>query len=153
MGLVFDQGVSQSSQSVDWRTQLSDDSRERIINKIMETLKRHLPISGLEGLVELRKIAVRFEEKIYAAATSQTDYLRKISLKMLTMETKPQSNRGSNSLPSNAAGGNQNPPDLEQRKRARTLLEEELKAVKKQVVELEAKVVALEEKIQTLEDA
>lgn len=40
----------------------------------METLKRHLPISGPEGLVELRKIAVRFEEKIYAAATSQVHY-------------------------------------------------------------------------------
>ena len=37
----------------------------------METLKRHLPVSGHEGLSELRKIAVRFEEKIYTAATSQ----------------------------------------------------------------------------------
>jgi len=37
----------------------------------METLKRHLPISVPEGLNELRKIAIRFEEKIYAAATSQ----------------------------------------------------------------------------------
>ncbi|KAJ8633481.1 hypothetical protein MRB53_026817 [Persea americana] len=55
----------------DWRTQLMPESRHRIVNKIMETLKRHLPISGPEGLVELRKIAVRFEEKIYAAATSQ----------------------------------------------------------------------------------
>lgn len=37
----------------------------------METLVRHLPISGPEGLVELRKIAVRFEEKIYSSASSQ----------------------------------------------------------------------------------
>ncbi|KAK7823237.1 mediator of rna polymerase ii transcription subunit 15a [Quercus suber] len=74
--------------SVDWRSQLQPDSRQRIINKIMETLKRHLPVSGQEGLHELRKIAIRFEEKIYTAATSQSDYLRKISLKMLTMETK-----------------------------------------------------------------
>ena len=37
----------------------------------METLKRHLPVSGQEGLSELRKIAVRFEEKIFTAATSQ----------------------------------------------------------------------------------
>uniref|UniRef100_A0A7N2LMM7 Mediator complex subunit 15 KIX domain-containing protein n=1 Tax=Quercus lobata TaxID=97700 RepID=A0A7N2LMM7_QUELO len=54
----------------------------------METLKRHLPVSGQEGLHELRKFAIRFEEKIYTAATSQSDYLRKISLKMLTVETK-----------------------------------------------------------------
>eukprot|EP00258_Populus_trichocarpa_P037760 XP_024453779.1 mediator of RNA polymerase II transcription subunit 15a isoform X4 [Populus trichocarpa] len=55
----------------DWRTQLQPDSRQRIVNKIMETLKRHLPFSGQEGLQELKKIAVRFEEKIYTAATNQ----------------------------------------------------------------------------------
>ncbi|CAK7356973.1 unnamed protein product [Dovyalis caffra] len=91
----------------DWRTQLQPDSRQRIVNKIMETLKRHLPFSGQEGLQELKKIAVRFEEKIYAAATSQSDYLRKISLKMLTMETKSQPN----SLPSNSAGNGNKPLD------------------------------------------
>nr|TKS04630.1 hypothetical protein D5086_0000140990 [Populus alba] len=85
----------------DWRTQLQPDSRQRIVNKIMETIKRHLPFSGQEGLQELKKIAVRFEEKIYTAATNQSDYLRKISLKMLTMETKSQ-----NTIPT----GNGNKP-------------------------------------------
>eukprot|EP00261_Vitis_vinifera_P016894 XP_010646279.1 PREDICTED: uncharacterized protein LOC104878154 isoform X1 [Vitis vinifera] len=37
----------------------------------MDTLKRHLRISGPEGLNELRKIVERFEEKIYSTATSQ----------------------------------------------------------------------------------
>jgi PAX-interacting protein 1 len=37
----------------------------------IEILKRHLPFSGQEGLQELKKIAVRFEEKIYTAATNQ----------------------------------------------------------------------------------
>eukprot|EP00261_Vitis_vinifera_P016503 XP_010645566.1 PREDICTED: mediator of RNA polymerase II transcription subunit 15a isoform X8 [Vitis vinifera] len=83
----------------DWRTQLSPDSRQGAVNRIMDTLKRHLPVSGQEGLRELRKIAVRFEEKIYTAATSQ-----KISLKILTMETK------------NSAGNSQNPPDPEYNK-------------------------------------
>ncbi|CAN1229487.1 Mediator of RNA polymerase II transcription subunit 15a [Linum grandiflorum] len=86
----------------DWRATLQADSRQRIVNKIMETLKRHLPFSGQEGLQELKKIAIRFEEKIYTAATSQSDYLRKISLKMLTMESKSQ--------PLNSAGGGK-PPD------------------------------------------
>lgn len=121
----------------------------------METLKRHLPFSGQDGLQELKKIAVRFEEKIYTAATSQvylshdfyltffvsrpnfifmyhllfgqlelkplllllafflllqSDYLRKISLKMLTMETKSQ-NPIANSLQSNAASNSKNPQD------------------------------------------
>ncbi|GAY65148.1 hypothetical protein CUMW_239020 [Citrus unshiu] len=55
----------------DWRTQLQPDSRQRIVNKIMDTLKRHLPFSGQDGLNELKKIAGRFEEKIYTAASSQ----------------------------------------------------------------------------------
>ncbi|MBA0840543.1 hypothetical protein Goarm_003121 [Gossypium armourianum] len=68
----------------------------------MDTLKRHLPFSGQDGLNELRKIAVRFEEKIFTAATSQSDYLKRISLKMLTMENKSQNtvpNTGNNSIP------------------------------------------------------
>uniref|UniRef100_A0A453T9L7 Mediator complex subunit 15 KIX domain-containing protein n=1 Tax=Aegilops tauschii subsp. strangulata TaxID=200361 RepID=A0A453T9L7_AEGTS len=59
-----------------------------------ETLKKHLPASAPDGVNELQKIAVRFEEKIYTAATNQSDYLRKISLKMLSMETKTQQAAG-----------------------------------------------------------
>ncbi|XP_050205171.1 mediator of RNA polymerase II transcription subunit 15a-like isoform X2 [Mercurialis annua] len=86
----------------DWRATLQPEKRQRIVNKIMDTLKRHLPFSGQEGLEELKKIAVRFEEKIYTAAISQPDYLRRISMKMLTMESKSQ-----HSMP-NALS--QNPP-------------------------------------------
>ncbi|XP_078148002.1 mediator of RNA polymerase II transcription subunit 15a-like isoform X1 [Carex rostrata] len=74
----------------DWRSELSEEGRQRIVNKIMETLKRHLPVPVPEGLIELQKIASRFEEKIYNSAFSQSDYLRKISLKMLSMESKAQ---------------------------------------------------------------
>ncbi|KAI4383921.1 hypothetical protein MLD38_009705 [Melastoma candidum] len=86
----------------DWRSELSADSRYRMVNKIMETLKKHQPVSGPEGLSELKETAVRFEEKIYHVASSQPDYLRKISLKMLTMESKSQ-NTISNSMPSNSS--------------------------------------------------
>jgi PAX-interacting protein 1 len=37
----------------------------------MDILKRHIPVSGQEGLKELKEIAIRFEEKIYTAAVSQ----------------------------------------------------------------------------------
>ncbi|KAK1318213.1 hypothetical protein QJS10_CPB04g01555 [Acorus calamus] len=64
-------------------------------------------------MTEIRKIAVRLEEKIYAAATSQTDYLQRISLKMSTFETMNQKNHGgANPLPPTAGSGSQNPPDL-----------------------------------------
>ncbi|KAG5565330.1 hypothetical protein RHGRI_001282 [Rhododendron griersonianum] len=79
----------------------------------MDTLKRHVPFSGQEGLQELKKIAVRFEEKICTSATSQPDYLKKISLKMLTIEMKSQ-NTMTNSMPSNSGNNSKNsesPPD------------------------------------------
>lgn len=85
--------------SNDWRSQLQPDARQRIVNKIMDTLKRHLPVVGPEGMGELKKIALRFEEKIYSAAVNQSDYLRKISMKMLSMETKTQQNTSMNSQP------------------------------------------------------
>ncbi|KAJ4915903.1 Uncharacterized protein Rs2_01453 [Raphanus sativus] len=81
----------------DWRTHLPFDSRQKIVNKILETLKKHLPYSGPEGINELKRIAVRFEEKIFSRAVNQNDYLRIISLKMLTMETKAQNAAGSSS--------------------------------------------------------
>ncbi|XP_078148003.1 mediator of RNA polymerase II transcription subunit 15a-like isoform X2 [Carex rostrata] len=58
----------------DWRSELSEEGRQRIVNKIMETLKRHLPVPVPEGLIELQKIASRFEEKIYNSAFSQKFY-------------------------------------------------------------------------------
>ncbi|URD80758.1 hypothetical protein MUK42_01195 [Musa troglodytarum] len=77
----------------------------------MVTLKRHLPISGPESLNELQKIAIRFEEKIYTAAANQSDYLRKISLKMLSMESKSQHSASINPPMSNSTIANQNPAD------------------------------------------
>ncbi|XP_026447212.1 mediator of RNA polymerase II transcription subunit 15a-like isoform X1 [Papaver somniferum] len=97
--------------AADWRTQVQPDSRHRIVTKILETLERQVPISGPDVLVELNKVAVRLEDTIFTIATSQTDYLRKISLKMLAMETKSQTNGVANSLPLNTGGGSQNPQD------------------------------------------
>ncbi|KAL5574517.1 hypothetical protein UlMin_016216, partial [Ulmus minor] len=93
------QGAEPLMETTDWRTQLHPDSRQRIVNKIMDTLKKHHLFSGHE----LKTIAERFEEKIYSAAVSQSDYLRKISLKMLTMETKSQTTIP-NPLPPNEVG-------------------------------------------------
>ncbi|CAL8998646.1 unnamed protein product, partial [Prunus brigantina] len=86
-----------------WRSRLQPDTRQRIVNTILETLMRHLPFSGQEGLQELREIAVRFEEKIYTSAPSLSDYLRKISQKMQTVETKSQKTM-TNSIQFNSDG-------------------------------------------------
>ncbi|KAF8029796.1 hypothetical protein BT93_E2276 [Corymbia citriodora subsp. variegata] len=64
------------------RDEVPPEGRERILNKIMEILQGHRPVSSREGLQELNKIALRIEGKIYTAATNQDDYLMKISSKM-----------------------------------------------------------------------
>lgn len=71
-----------------WRDGLLQDSRNKIVGRIMETLQRSTPLSGLDGTIELWRIANRFEEKIFYAASDQSDYLRKIALKMLNLETR-----------------------------------------------------------------
>ncbi|CAI8585020.1 unnamed protein product [Vicia faba] len=70
----------------DWRGQLHPRSRQRIVNKIMETIKKHLPVSGQEGLPAIHNIAQMFEDKVFTIATSQSDYIKKISMKMLAFE-------------------------------------------------------------------
>ncbi|KAH9317438.1 hypothetical protein KI387_019207, partial [Taxus chinensis] len=92
-----------------WRNELSHDSRQKIVNKIMDTLQRHMPVTGLDGMNELRKIALRFEEKIYAAAVDQQDYLRKISLKMLSLRNHVS--RDGNPLAAVSSSSNQKPLD------------------------------------------
>ncbi|GLT91511.1 hypothetical protein SLE2022_093940 [Rubroshorea leprosula] len=52
-------------------------------------MRQHRPSSGDD---KLRNDAVKFEDRIYTAASSQSDYLRRISLRILTLETRSQSN-------------------------------------------------------------
>ncbi|CDY36590.1 BnaA06g10430D [Brassica napus] len=70
----------------DWRTQHPPGSRQKNVNKLLETLKKHVPYSGKEGIEELMRIAVSFEELIFNTARNQVDYLSKISLKMQSLE-------------------------------------------------------------------
>ncbi|KAG7022561.1 Mediator of RNA polymerase II transcription subunit 15a [Cucurbita argyrosperma subsp. argyrosperma] len=93
------QGGESGVDAGDWRSQLQPDSRHQIVDRIMETLKRILPVSGPEGLSELRKIAVRFEEKIYTASTSEPEYRRKIHVKMLTLEPNSETTTALPSMP------------------------------------------------------
>ncbi|CAL9037881.1 mediator of RNA polymerase II transcription subunit 15a-like isoform X2 [Musa acuminata AAA Group] len=98
-----------NGRSADWRTQLQPKARQMIVNKILETLKRHLPNSGPEDLNQLRNIAARFEERIFTEADNQSEYLRKISLKLLSMESKTQHSASINTSVSNS--NNQNSTD------------------------------------------
>ncbi|KAI3505708.1 hypothetical protein L1887_27895 [Cichorium endivia] len=75
-------------ESGDWRSQLQPDSRKRSMDRILDTLKSHIQVYSNEGLQELTKIAVSIEEEVYIAATSQSDYMRKVCFKILTLNTR-----------------------------------------------------------------
>lgn len=66
--------IESNMDATDWKTLLQPESRTRIVTKMVEILKRHLPFTGPEGLVELDKLAVRFEEKIFTAAAASQVY-------------------------------------------------------------------------------
>ncbi|XP_047340882.1 mediator of RNA polymerase II transcription subunit 15a-like isoform X2 [Impatiens glandulifera] len=104
------QGNESAADSGDWKSQLLPESREKIALKIMDNLKKCIPHNdGPEGLHELKKLATKFEEKIFFAATNQTDYLRQISLKMLAMESHKLT---ANSMPTDSVvRSSQNPQD------------------------------------------
>ncbi|KAL3699266.1 hypothetical protein R1sor_017288 [Riccia sorocarpa] len=85
-----------------WRTGFPQDSRQKIVKRILcwciiaEWILSERRMSRSDSTGELLGIARRFEEKNFQAATNQKDYLRKISLKMLTLETKAQTTPPSN---------------------------------------------------------
>ncbi|KAL7597104.1 hypothetical protein Lser_V15G28019 [Lactuca serriola] len=103
-------GGESTMESVDWRTQMASDSQKKIVIKIMDTLKKHHPSWALEKPQEIKSIAQRLEEKIYTTTTSQSDYVRKISMKLLTMESR-SANLVPNSLQCNFASSSVNPSD------------------------------------------
>ncbi|KAL9175273.1 hypothetical protein ABFS82_02G103900 [Erythranthe guttata] len=74
----------------------------------MEYLKRFLPFSGED---ELKRLAVMLEAKSYTEATSQSNYLRKISAKILTIEVKSRDSSAYSRQWSNAARNSENPQE------------------------------------------
>ncbi|XP_042956549.1 mediator of RNA polymerase II transcription subunit 15a-like isoform X1 [Carya illinoinensis] len=91
----------------EWRDRLSPESRERIVCRIMDILKKQIQSSGRDGLSQIKTLSENFEKKIYESATDENDYLKKISLKLLTVEEKLSQ---SNSLLSKSYSGETSAP-------------------------------------------
>ncbi|PWA91317.1 hypothetical protein CTI12_AA091680 [Artemisia annua] len=105
---IPNQGDSSSTeQAVDWRTKLPPEYRRKLVNKIIATFGKHLPSTRQESLNELKGIAMRFEQKCYTTATSHSDYMRKISLKLMKKNTS--ANPVPNPLPCNVAVNSSDP--------------------------------------------
>ncbi|KAL8522140.1 hypothetical protein ACS0TY_012331 [Phlomoides rotata] len=74
-----------------FRAALEDQGLVALVHSSrMETLKRHHPLAGLEGFLYIKRTTLLFEENIFIEATSPTDYLRKISVRMLDFEMRSQ---------------------------------------------------------------
>ncbi|KAL7157859.1 hypothetical protein ABFS83_02G104500 [Erythranthe nasuta] len=95
------------TEASDWKNHVQADSR-RIVNRIMEHLKMCLPFSGED---ELKRLAVMLEAKSYTEATSRSNYLRKISAKILTIEVKSRDSSAYCRQWSNAARNSENPQE------------------------------------------
>ncbi|KAL8061739.1 hypothetical protein ABFX02_02G104600 [Erythranthe guttata] len=107
-GQVMGGVAAAGTEGSDWKNHVQADSRQRIVNRIMEYLKRFLPFSGED---ELKRLALMLEAKSYTEATSQSNYLRKISAKILTIEVKSRDSSAYSRQWSNAARNSENPQE------------------------------------------
>ncbi|KAI3942727.1 hypothetical protein MKW92_053917 [Papaver armeniacum] len=64
-----------------WRDDVNAGARQMITDEFIQSLMRHLPPEEFDAT---KSFAVRFERDVYNSATSMSDYLYKISRKMLT---------------------------------------------------------------------
>ncbi|XP_037491779.1 mediator of RNA polymerase II transcription subunit 15a [Jatropha curcas] len=121
------QGAEPTMDAGDWRAQLQPDSRQRIVNKMWngDIKEDIIPFSSPEWIGRTQNWQLRFlKEKDFNCCckpgmplNDEPDYLRKISLKMLTMESKSE-NPMPNSLPPNASGNSNRAPDPGDAKKA-----------------------------------
>ncbi|KAH0681075.1 hypothetical protein KY284_022160 [Solanum tuberosum] len=73
-----------------WWNLIPSGGRQRNVDTMTEILTRHTPVFEQEEVLRLQNIALQFEEEIYNIATSNEDYMRKISLKTRTLEANSQ---------------------------------------------------------------
>ncbi|XP_054780201.1 mediator of RNA polymerase II transcription subunit 15a-like isoform X2 [Prosopis cineraria] len=73
----------------DWRDELEPYSRKRSVKRIMNAMRQYHHLDDDEQH-ELEKFSQRLEQKTFATATSQLDYLQQITTEAVSMERKMQ---------------------------------------------------------------
>ncbi|XP_054792775.1 mediator of RNA polymerase II transcription subunit 15a-like [Prosopis cineraria] len=71
----------------DWRAQLLPHIRQIKVNEIMIKLKTPMSHADDDELIEVQKIAQSFEQKTYAGAANEEDYLQRISSMMQLIDS------------------------------------------------------------------
>ncbi|GJP36278.1 hypothetical protein CLOM_g20806 [Closterium sp. NIES-68] len=67
----------------DWRTRLPREKRQILVKRIMESLQK---FTSLRDTGELHRLAELFEQHVFSTASSQDDYVWRISRKMLYLK-------------------------------------------------------------------
>ncbi|RYR40672.1 hypothetical protein Ahy_A09g046423 isoform C [Arachis hypogaea] len=69
-----------------WRDEVQPAFRQRFFNNILHNLQLGHPPESFDEILEFHKIAHSIEQKSYAGATSQAEYVMQIACKMVLME-------------------------------------------------------------------
>ncbi|KAJ8433869.1 hypothetical protein Cgig2_032080 [Carnegiea gigantea] len=88
-------------QPSNWRSHIDPRGRQKVIGTIIQTMRRSC--NRPEKLSEIEKIARKFEEKVFAEAMDQQDYLRRISIKMKQLEGRAHVGVTNSSMPCSAS--------------------------------------------------
>ncbi|KAL5708409.1 hypothetical protein ACHQM5_019206 [Ranunculus cassubicifolius] len=88
-----------------WPIQSQLEYRVNIVFKIWDTVKLHLCNLPPEEAINM---TASLEEEAYTSSTSQSDYLHKLSLKILALESKNENSSVDSSVSSISSSSNQN---------------------------------------------
>ncbi|XP_052166267.1 F-box/FBD/LRR-repeat protein At5g22660-like isoform X2 [Oryza glaberrima] len=81
-----------AGQSLNWRTQISQEARNTIIEMTMEKLLEEFPVDFPGRMKMIQDNATNEEDKTYMVATSKADYVLRIALQMVNSKSKRNSN-------------------------------------------------------------
>ncbi|CAK7336444.1 unnamed protein product [Dovyalis caffra] len=103
---------SQEMEENDWRSELSTEWRQGVVNDLVEAVKQTVKPSLLEAtLPSIQKLAVKFEEKVYSLAKDKRSYQSRIATKY--REIKRSSNATVSSPSSTSSFSTEIPSDPE----------------------------------------
>ncbi|CAL5379804.1 unnamed protein product [Camellia sinensis] len=79
-----------SMEASNWRSQLPQAARRRVVSKITDMLIQYLPAFVPKEVPNVEIVVENFEKKIFTIASSQEEYVSMICSKLLSLKTKAQ---------------------------------------------------------------
>ncbi|KAL7234736.1 hypothetical protein ACSBR1_018232 [Camellia fascicularis] len=79
-----------SVEASNWRSQLPQAARRRVISKITDMVIQYLPAFVPKEVPNVETVVLNFEKKIFTVASSQEEYVSMICSKLLSLKAKAQ---------------------------------------------------------------